>query len=586
MAAFAIGLIGEVSGRDARDALLAALNDRSEQVRGSAVEALGLLGDPTAAEPIARMAAQLVATGALATRPGDDDDVRRDTPTSVLRLSIFALTRLKAFGPLASVVLDASGQPRAAWWPIAFALQRLEDGRGKTALLTLARDQHPYTRAFAVRGLGALKDPSVVPALLPIASGADRAAAVEAVRALGRLGTAAGAPVLVSLLQNPQTDSHLRAEALAAAATVKAPTLDDVLLDALGDPSPTIRAGALRALAARDLLMFLTVLSGIDADPDWTVRAALANVLGTLTPEAGLPRLRVLLEDADQRVIPSVLDSLVRLRAHDTVAILAARLKAEDPVVRAAAARGLGELKAIDHAAALVEAYRFGTRDTTYVARAAALRALADMRASEASSMLRDALADRDWAVRVRAAALLKELEPSIDWTLRTRPAPTVRTAASYDTPSLVAPTVSTQFFIDTDKGTVQCELAVLDAPLTVDHFVGLARRGFFDGLSFHRVVPNFVAQAGDPRGDGEGGPGFTIRDELNQLPYVRGTIGMALDWADTGGSQFFVTSMPQPHLDAEYTAFGRVLSGMEVIDRLQPGDVIRRVRVWDGTTP
>ncbi len=147
-----------------------------------------------------------------------------------------------------------------------------------------------------------------------------------------------------------------------------------------------------------------------------------------------------------------------------------------------------------------------------------------------------------------------------------------------------MAPPVSTQFYIDTDHGTIQLEFAVLDAPLTVDNFITLARRGFFDGLSFHRVVPNFVVQGGDPRSDGEGGPGYTIRDELNQRPYVRGTLGMALDWADTGGSQFFITQSPQPHLDAKYTVFGRVLSGMDIVDRMQPGDVIRRVRIWDGT--
>ena len=92
----------------------------------------------------------------------------------------------------------------------------------------------------------------------------------------------------------------------------------------------------------------------------------------------------------------------------------------------------------------------------------------------------------------------------------------------------------------------------MLDAPLTVENFVALARKGFFNGLSVHRVVPDFVVQDGDPRGDGEGGPGYTIRDELNQRPYLRGTVGMALDWADTGGSQFFITHSPQPHLDAQ----------------------------------
>ena len=92
--------------------------------------------------------------------------------------------------------------------------------------------------------------------------------------------------------------------------------------------------------------------------------------------------------------------------------------------------------------------------------------------------------------------------------------------------------------------------------------------------------------QDGDPRGDGEGGPGYTIRDELNERPYLRGTVGMALDWADTGGSQFFITHSPQPHLDAKYTVFGHVVAGMDVVDRLAAGRRdSRRMRVWDGVT-
>jgi len=117
-----------------------------------------------------------------------------------------------------------------------------------------------------------------------------------------------------------------------------------------------------------------------------------------------------------------------------------------------------------------------------------------------------------------------------------------------------------------------------------VDNFVTLARKGFFDGVAIHRVVPDFVVQDGDPRGDGEGGPGYTIRDELNERPYLRGTVGMALSGKDTGGSQFFITQSPQPHLDAKYTVIGRVVNGMDVVDRIQQNDVIRRIRVWDGT--
>jgi cyclophilin family peptidyl-prolyl cis-trans isomerase len=100
----------------------------------------------------------------------------------------------------------------------------------------------------------------------------------------------------------------------------------------------------------------------------------------------------------------------------------------------------------------------------------------------------------------------------------------------SYTTATLVNPSVSTHIYIETDKGTIEIELDVLNAPLTCENFVTLVGKGFFDGLAFHRLVPDFVAQTGDPRGDSEGGPGYAIRDELNEQPYLRGTVGIALD--------------------------------------------------------
>ena len=134
-------------------------------------------------------------------------------------------------------------------------------------------------------------------------------------------------------------------------------------------------------------------------------------------------------------------------------------------------------------------------------------------------------------------------------------------------------------------RGAIEIELNVVETPITAKNFVELARAGFFTGMKVHRVVPTFVVQAGDPRGDGEGGPGYAIPDELTWQPYVRGTVGMALDWRDTAGSQWFITLSPQPHLDAKYTAFARVVNGWDVLDRLSQWDVIERVRIWDGVT-
>lgn len=132
---------------------------------------------------------------------------------------------------------------------------------------------------------------------------------------------------------------------------------------------------------------------------------------------------------------------------------------------------------------------------------------------------------------------------------------------------------------VTTEKGQFEISLYEEDAALTSANAFALARKGFFRNLSFHRVVPDFVAQGGDPRGDGNGGPGYAIRCELNHKPYARGVVGMALSGKDTGGSQFFVTAAPQPHLDGRYTAFGEVTQGQEVVDALLEGDLITEVR-------
>jgi len=586
MAAFTLGLIGDPRASDPLAALLA---DPSPLVKGSAAEALGLIGATAYAGKIGEMAAAIVASSVLEPPP-PADDASRDTPAAAFRLAMTALVRLRAYDPLATAVIDEAGRPRVRWWPVAFALQRLEDPRGTAALLALLQDTEPYTRAFAAKGLGAMgaaQNAAVVPALRPLLEGNDRAAAIEAVRSLGRLGDPAAVAPLIKLIHSSGTDPHVRPEAVAALGALRGEGVFEALLDVVADPVPAVRAAALRGLAAVDREAFVTVLAGLDPDPHWSVRSAMAGVLATLPPENAMPRLEGMLADTDQRVVPAVVRAIVALKADDAAKIALERLEAEDVVVRIASAEGVGELRPPNGALALAEAYRRGGRDQTYVARAAALAALARYGPSApmVTEVLTEALSDPDWAVRVRAAALLKELDPASDASARIRPAPSKHPREFYQSAAMLTPPVSTQVYIETDRGLIQIEMAMLDAPITVQNFMNLARTGFLDGVTFHRVVPDFVIQAGDPRGDGEGGPGYTIRDEINQRPYLRGTVGMALDWEDTGGSQFFITHSPQPHLDARYTVFGRVLSGMDVVDQIQPWDVIRKVRVWDGET-
>ncbi len=138
--------------------------------------------------------------------------------------------------------------------------------------------------------------------------------------------------------------------------------------------------------------------------------------------------------------------------------------------------------------------------------------------------------------------------------------------------------TLPRQATLNTERGAVELRFFPRVAPITVHNFVELARAGFYDGLPFHRVVPDFVAQGGDPRGDGSGGPGYTIPCENSDLAYSQGTVGMALAGIDTGGSQFFIAHSDQPHLDGRYTVFAEVVAGQDVVDALRPRDAILSV--------
>ena len=585
MVAFALGLIGDTA---ARPTLLAALRDADPRVQGRAAEALGVIGDRSDAEAVSGMVRTHVAASALDGVAADDLTYPLAPAVEAARLGLYALVRLGSFDALWAAAVDASGQPASAWWPIAYAFQRLGDPRGGPTLIALLNTPGRYTAAFAARGLGVMKAQAAVAPLRQIVEGraAPSAVVIQAIRALAAIGDSATVPLLTRIVVDVGGDATLRLEAMTAFSVLATADSLDLLLDLVSDGSPAVRGAALRTLARVDPDTFMATLSGLDPDRDWTVRAAEAAALATLPPARTQARLSLLLQDRDLRVVSAVLAALAASKAPGAEAMLVERLKTDDFAVQAAAAGGLAELKAVVAVPALVEAYRASLGASTYVARAAILAALTRIDATVARPLLEDALRDREWAVRVRAAALLREggaaasvAEAAI------RPATAGRVMAEQEWQALVSPRFSPHAYIETDRGVIEIELAILDAPQAVASFVALSRKGFFDGIAIHRVVPDFVVQDGDPRGDGEGGPGYSIRDEMNMRPYLRGTVGMALDWEDTGGSQFFITHSPQPHLDGRYTVFGHVVAGMDVVDRLVPWDVIRRVRIWDGVT-
>ncbi|HEY0429064.1 MAG TPA: peptidylprolyl isomerase [Pyrinomonadaceae bacterium] len=317
--------------------------------------------------------------------------------------------------------------------------------------------------------------------------------------------------------------------------------------------------------------------------------------------------------DAARFAIPDMIRAFAAFKSENTSNIFRPMLETEQDIfIRAAAAEVLGEQKPLkENVEALKKAFDSALlTDKKYNdAQLAILDALFKLDKKESVGTLLIALNAPDYLVRKKAFELLqtKDLEkdsPGIPALLEnalakkknlvlpytsafgTKLGQILNTQADY-TRAVSRKNGQTKAVLTTEKGTFTIDLLPEDAPLTVDNFIKLAKSGYFNGLPVHRVVPNFVMQDGDPRGDGNGGPGWEIRCELNMLSYERGAVGMALSGKDTGGSQWFVTHSPQPHLDGGYTIFGRVNeTDMKIVDSIVRGDKILSVEIMEGKTP
>jgi cyclophilin family peptidyl-prolyl cis-trans isomerase/HEAT repeat protein len=584
MAAFALGLAGS---RLAVERLLASLQDADAQVRDRAAEALGRIGDARAALPIARLVIDSLP------KTIDRMTVRGDDPKDAAaqwgeqRLALFALARLKDVQAARVALLDGA-RPRFDWWAATWVAMRLESPELRPVLLAAAASDEPLQRALAARGLGALADATAVDVLLPLVRDRDETVAMQALRALGATADARGRPAAAAALD--AASDVVRREALRTLALLPGQrSLREALVRQVGSRDPWIRAAALPALAWNDREDFALVLSGMDPDRDFRVRAALATALGRSGDEMSVGILHAMLRDEDPRVVAAVLGALAAARGKDSLDTLRRHLEHADLGVRVAAAEAVGTLSPAAMSGPLLAAWRRGLGDGAgeLEARIAAVVALAAQQDDAARTGLAEvARRDPARAVRARAATLLREaggeaIDPGPQSVSRA-PLDYRAAMAPYD-PRPGVPLYTPRAFVKTRHGTFEIQLDVVEAPLTTASFVALARRGFYDGLSFHRVEPGFVVQGGCPRGDGNGGPGYALRCEITRRAYGRGAVGMALSGKDTGGSQFFVTLQPQPHLDGGYTLFGQVTAGMDVVDRIRPGDVIERVTLWTG---
>ncbi|HSJ09391.1 MAG TPA: peptidylprolyl isomerase, partial [Longimicrobiales bacterium] len=322
----------------------------------------------------------------------------------------------------------------------------------------------------------------------------------------------------------------------------------------------------------------------------WILRLHAARALAQAPWIAALSTLQPLTRDPNYLVAAAAFGSL-RAVADSTIDVrrifVEGMIRAEHPLVRAAAIGGIAANPTTADLDILLQAYDRARQDSIRDAAAAAVAGLGRLRRAgtpaERSFFLRFGQFGPPADIALYRA-IDRELGTPPQWTppaARPEPKPLefyvdiVQRYVAPDLERLVPPHV----VITTQHGEIVIALAGGDAPLTVHNFLSLIDRGYYANTRWHRVVPNFVIQDGDPRGDGSGGPGYAIRDEINALRYDRGALGMALSGPDTGGSQWFITHSPQPHLDGGYTIFGRVVSGMDVVDRVVQEEPILSMR-------
>jgi len=452
---------------------------------------------------------------------------------AAISLGVLARNQEAKFPPSAYAALAnavAGGDARAG---AAYALSRLPRGEGVEAALRPAlRDGDPWTRSLAARAWG--RQGLAAAGLREAFRDPDWRVRVEAARGLS---TAAGAKEALQELFAGQDSPHVIV-ALSEAAT----QLGELAPEPAGFKDPVSRCAAAQA---RDRVRKQILDTPGCADDGWRARAR----VGALAAGLELPQAREAMRDGDGRVRGAAAASATGAFADD----LRRLLDDPDPFVVQEAAGALARLPA---------------EPSTKEAALAAVRRLADAHGQPVGDPRSDAL-----AALAPLAGPLPELLPTPNATLASAlGAP--RGAVPVPAEARVMPSARV-LRLKTSRGELLVDLRPDVAPLTSSALAALARRGFYDGLSFHRVVPDFVVQGGDPRGDGDGGPSWALPDEHSPLRFLRGTVGIATGGPETGGSQFFLCHSPQPHLDGRYTVAGQLRSGDDVLDALQPGDTI-----------
>jgi cyclophilin family peptidyl-prolyl cis-trans isomerase/HEAT repeat protein len=602
---FAVRALGRIADRSAIAPLQSALSDSVLRVRAEAAFALGEIGDTTASVINAlgeltrgsdeAAAEALAALGKLRTDAAwtfIERVLTTTAPPLLLREALLSSWRYPRRSErtqlIARYTRHADEEVR---WRATYAMTRgPADPAYVPWLIDLLKTAgSTYTASFAARGLraaaadSAIKRIDAIAALLTRSNDANQAVRINSITALTGYRDSTVAAQLVPVLAHADLNTRIAAaQALGAGGgSIGLSALEQAVRDAA--QRPVVRGAALAALAANAPDRAGRLIEELERSPEWLLRLYAARAAAALRSDAALPVLRRLATDRDARVAVAAVEGAAGAR--DTLpaarALFIERLGTTDPFLRAAALSGLERYADPADQILLFDAYARAQRDTVPEAAVAALDAIAKL-------MPKNAAVERAFRVRFPASSdcvhadVRRALNRHFQYPEQCTFQPALRVyeqiVREYLLPGLNGRNPRARL---TTGGTViEVELLAAAAPLTVRNLVTLAGRRYFDGARWHRVVPNFVIQDGDPYGNGSGGPGYAIRDEMNRERYLEGTLGMALSGPDTGGSQFFITHSPQPHLDGGYTVFGRVVNGMSGVFAVVQDDVIERIEI------
>ncbi|MDH4155829.1 MAG: HEAT repeat domain-containing protein [candidate division Zixibacteria bacterium] len=560
-AAFALGLTRE---KGYASQLMDMVPDVPSAVAMRLVEAAGRLADSTMYD----VANQLVEA---LSHPSPD----------VREAACLALFRAGAKSKAAAVTEFVNGEEDALVQAAAlYALSRFEANQAMPVFVRFLADADPFVRATAISGLSHIASPDAEHYLAIALNDSDPSVVAQAVAALGRKDNSEARTQLARKLEQVTDEKVMVALIEAMRRQENRDGLSAILAKLEVYPVPAVVAAGIKYLAVIRKDRSVNMIDSLAAQGEPYIRAACAEAYGLVGKSNVVPRLAVLFSDEDGMVRMAAFDALVRLDSTNVDFYLGKALADADYVVVTGTVEMIKQKRLAGYLPVLRTMMSRGEAIDVDIRRelvqAAGVFLAENPNDTAAMEILLDGILDPEYVVRVEAAEIHAGL-PSGD---RPGLASVAQTRISEGRIESALDKYATNPYatIHTDKGEIEMELFFDAAPLTVLNFIELAEDGFYEGLIFHRVVPGFVIQGGDPRGDGWGGPPYYIRCEYSWEPFRRGTVGVATSGKDTGGSQFFITLARQPHLEGRYTVFGQVVAGMDVVDRIAYGDVIQKV--------